>query len=435
METGKKKIGLYLFFTFILTALVVGGGVYAWMRIQQEQEDEQEIVEDEAEEDATEEADEVENEEADEEEMEDEEDADTDEEENADSDEDEEDEEESVAEIFYTKYEPNIFVYDVESGTVTQLTNYPDPEATPSYDADGNEIARASIGNISVLDESTIGFGKCATVTGDFGCGLYTLDRTTGVETELERFSADTFLILSAIYSPTRYAYLYEADSEWHLVYTNTGSDTELKLYDAAAYGRGGFVEDSAKLLFSPDGSHLFHVSTGAPPTGMDFNVYVYALASGDETVIANATQPAWLDADRIVYRSYNNAAGTGDGLHVYTMSTSTDTKLAGIADGAYNPAPRGDTIIYERPDIKQLWQYNLATNTASLFLDEALGALWATDAYVIYEAIGVCLPGDAMCGGMVDYEVEEVVVYDVAAGDSSGTISNAVSTWGMAAR
>ena len=66
--------------------------------------------------------------------------------------------------LFYVK-DSNIFSYDITTKEIKKLTTNPENSA--------------NIGISNVIDEKQIGFTRCLTVEGDYGCALFTLNTDT----------------------------------------------------------------------------------------------------------------------------------------------------------------------------------------------------------------------------------------------------------------
>lgn len=314
--------------------------------------------------------------------------------------------------LFYSE-KNNIFSYDVDTKQISKLTNYPQNESySPAYDESGKQKPSISIRDIRVIDEKNLGFGKCAIVTGDFGCGLYVLNLETNQVTEKNKLDSNMLILSSDWHSPDTFAYLVTADQKWQ-VYLNTQDGLQtLEDITIGAYGRGGYIEDSEKIRFSPDGSYVFQISTSSPRSTSDFNMYVYGVDSNTKMVLQHATQPEWVDNNKIVYRKYENE---GDGLYIYHVDSQTQEMLQGVTKDSYRPEVLlGDNkILYENNSDKQVWIYDLETGNNTLLMDMALSPIWLNSTKILYIEIEMC-NGKENCGGMFDYEVKNVALYDL---------------------
>ncbi|MFH1560976.1 MAG: hypothetical protein ABID04_00110, partial [Patescibacteria group bacterium] len=250
----------------------------------------------------------------------------------------------ATGKVFYTN-ENNIFAYDTENKQVSKLTDYPQNEDySPAYDESGKQKPNISIKSVRVIDKNNIGFGKCEIITGDFACGLYVLDLETRQVVEKKKLNKEELLLVSDWYGTDRFSYLTSGE-KWRL-YLDTSGGSKVLEELTGAYGRGGFVEDSEKIRFSPDGKYVLQISTSSPRAAEDFNVYIYTVGFDVKTVLSNATQPEWIDDNKIVYRRYN---GGGDGLYVYDVLDQTQKKIQGVKDDSYFPEVLSgeDKILY----------------------------------------------------------------------------------------
>ena len=333
--------------------------------------------------------------------------------------------------VFYTE-DTNIFAYDIESKKIYQLTSYPENESfSPAYDESGKQKPNILIQNIRVIDENNLGFGKCEIITGDFGCGIYVLNLKTNLITEKKKLDSDMLLLASDWHSSNTFSYLVTADEKWQ-VYLNTKDDHRI-LEDLIIdkYGRGGHIEDSEKIRFSPDGKYVLQISTSSPRNSLDFNIYVYGVNSDVKKVIQNATQPEWVNNNEIVYRKYEKE---GDGLYIYNLESQTQRKLQSVDRESYNPEVLlGDNkILYENIPEKQVWLHDLTTNDSVLIADLALTPVWLNANKIIFSEIEMC-NGKEGCGGMVDYEIKNIVVYDLSAKTKIGVVPELQSLYGTA--
>ncbi len=322
--------------------------------------------------------------------------------------------------VFYSEDE-NIFSYDTETQEVEKWTNYPQDDLPAS----------TGVSDIKVIDENTLGFGRCSGASGYRDCGLYLLDLKTGEVTQKLELDETYHLSRSCWFSKDKLAYLVTTDDKWRL-YLTDGSSTRLLVdLENTPYGRGGFVEDSSKLEFSPDGSRLFHISTGSPRAIVDLTTHIYNASTGEElAVIENSTQPDWLDDQRIVFRRYDADASSENGLYVYIVGSGRETKFSGVTETAYRPEvlPGTDQVLYEDNPEKQLWLYDVSSKESTLVVENALSGFWLSPTQVVYSNVTSC---GGECG-MVDYEVESIDIYDLSLGQKAGSIPGLQDTYGI---
>lgn len=304
--------------------------------------------------------------------------------------------------IFYVN-SGNIFSYDIQTKKTVQWTSYTDTSH------------HINLNGANVIDEKTLGFSRCATVTGDFACGLYTLNLETKSIIERKKLAKDEFLLTSGFATETKFAYLYTKGEKWILALYDGGSVKNLEEVDIPeAYGRGGFIEDSEKIAFSPDQKYVVYVSTGSPRGNMDFNVYVYNLAENSKDIIKDATQPQWLDSGSIIYRRYMANGGSENGLYVYDVKTKTSGKISGLMSSSYLPNVLLGTkkIVYNNYPDKQVWLFEKANGKNVKLSDWALDPIWVNESSVAFTSVEECSGGE--CDGMSDYNVLGISVFDL---------------------
>lgn len=314
--------------------------------------------------------------------------------------------------IFYSK-DNNIFSYDTKTKETVKWTNYAkDKSYSPAYDETGKQIPNIDVIDIRVIDENRIGFGKCGIVTGDFGCGLYTLDLKTKEVNEKKKLDSNMLILALDFATPNKFAYLITADKKWQVFLFDNGTLKTLEDITAEMYGRGGFIEDSEKIRFSKDGKYVLQISTSSPRSAEDFNIYVYDLTNGSKQVISGATQPQWLDSNIIVYRKYEK---NGDGLYLYNVNTKTQEKINEVDNASYNPEvlTGANKVIYTVYPDKQIWLYDLNTKKNNKILDNSINGFWVTPTKIAYEEIELC-SGEEDCEGMLDYKVKSVALFDL---------------------
>ena len=332
--------------------------------------------------------------------------------------------------VFYSK-DNNIFSYDTKTKETIKWTNdAKNKSSSPAYDETGKQIPNIEIKDIRVIDENTLGFGKCGIVTGNFGCGLYTLDLKTKEVNEKKKIDSNMLILALDFASPNKFAYLVTADQKWQVFLFENATLKTLEDLTIETYGRGGFIEDSEKIRFSKDGKYVLQISTSSPRNPSDFNIYVYDLTSGSKQVISGATQPEWLDNKIIVYRKYEK---NGDGLYLYNVDTKNQEKINGVDNASYNPTVLTGTnkVIYTLYPNKQIWFYDFNTKKNSKISDSSLNGFWVTPTKIVYEEIELC-NGKEGCGGMVDYEVKSVNIFDLESSAKIDLISDIKSTYGV---
>ncbi len=300
--------------------------------------------------------------------------------------------------LFYVK-DNNIYSIDIGSKTTVQFTTF------LTGTGGGN------IGQIEVIDETTLGFSRCVIVTNDFGCTLNTLNLTDKKITEKEKLDPKSMIIQFGFFSTSKYAYEITTDTKWQVISVNNAVKTTLVDVAMAAYGRGGFKEDSNKISYSPDGNNLLHISTGNPRATTDFNTYVFNLVANTNQKITESTQPEWLDNVTIIYRRY--AGGAGDGLYTFNINTAAKSKITVLANTSYEPEIQDGKVLYFEDAGDDVWLYNVNTGTYAELVSSASDAFWVTTTDVAYYTTTPCTPTN--CEGMNtdDFESTGMEIYN----------------------
>lgn len=309
--------------------------------------------------------------------------------------------------LFYPK-DNNIYSYDVVTKATDNWTNY---EGKKEDDVNSSLVY---FYDIKVIDENTLGYGRCEIVTGDFGCSIDVLDLVNKSISEKKKLGKDMNILNVGFYSEDKFSYLITTDKKWQVYLYDNGNEKVLEDMDNNLMGRGGSEEDVSEIEYSNDGKYMFQISTSTPRSVGDFNVYLYNLIDGSKQVIPDATSPDWVDNEKIVYRS---RANKGDGLYLYNVNTKTKTKIKEIDKDAYKPSVNYGTgkILYTLFSPKQIWLYDLNTKENIKVKDNATYGYWISPKVMVYNRIKLC-NGDETCEGvsMSDYEVLSKGIYDI---------------------
>jgi hypothetical protein len=336
--------------------------------------------------------------------------------------------------LFYEK-DNNIYSLDVVLKKEIQWTNYPkNPGYSPAYDDNGNQIPSISFRKINIIDKNSIGFGMCATISGDYGCGLYTLQLSNKSIIEKIHLSSNTYIVDIGFYSPEKFAYLTvrsdqsSKQSYWEFIFSDEESIRTLLSFPINAYGRGSFVEDSQEIRFSENGRYVLQIATSSPLKAFDSNVYIYNLTDFSTEVIENATQPRWLNNNTIVYRHYKNIASymdntEGGRLYIYNINTHSSQKIDAIAKGAYHPVVLDENkILYSVVEDRTLWIYDFQKKEIKEVLESAYRGAWISENLIAYISIINC-EGRENCGGPGgDYENNDIEILNLNSLTSSKT-------------
>lgn len=335
--------------------------------------------------------------------------------------------------VFYSDSN-NIFAYDIESKKISQLTSFPKNEShSPAYDESGKQKPNISILDIRVIDENNLGFGKCEIIRSDYACSLNVLNLKTNTVSEKKRLGSDMLLLTSDWHDPDTFSYLVTEGMKWQLFLSTNNDLQTLEDITTEVYGRGGYIEDSQKIRFSPDGKHLLHISTSSPRNISDFNIHIYGVNTDQKHLIQQATQPEWLNDNEIVYRKYDKV---GDGLYIYSLNNQAKKKIQGVDKDSYNPEVlRGENktvIAYENPQNKQVWTHDVTTNNNTLIADMALSPIWLNPNKLIFYSVELC-DDSVNCPAMQDYKVKNISVYDMSAKTIVSTIPEIYSLFSTA--
>ncbi len=222
--------------------------------------------------------------------------------------------------MFYVK-DSNIFSYDITTKEIKKLTSYPENSA--------------NIGISNVIDEKQIGFTRCLTVEGDYGCALFTLNTDTLKVEERKKLGKSEH---SQGATETKFAYAFFKGNKWSLVYENNGVVKILEdITMTEEFGRGGLLKIVVRLHSLLTRS-IFYRFRQRLLELLWILLFMYDLSNDKKDVIDNATQPQWMDSNLIVYRSYDEETQKGDGLYIYNVKTKKSEKINGVVDASYLP-------------------------------------------------------------------------------------------------
>lgn len=330
----------------------------------------------------------------------------------------------AAGKIFYEK-DNNIFSYDTKTKQIEKWTNYPkNKDYSPAYDESGKQIPSISIRDIDVIDKNTLGFAKCGVIVGDFGCGLYLLDLRTKDITQKKKLDNEDLLSNSGWFNQNRFAYLMTTkrnNGRWQLFLANDNETKLLVDLSSEGMGRGGFIEDSEKIEFSPNGNYFFHISTASARAIEDFTTHIYDAITGKElSIIQNSTMPSWIDNQRIIFRRYIRGDNLKNGLYVYNLNSKIETKVESISSDAYDPevlSDEGKVVYRTDPDHwsytdKKLWLYDLNSGENRLLLNNVNSGYWLSPTKIVFQEIELCSESEAC--GTANYKVKAIGIYDL---------------------
>lgn len=304
--------------------------------------------------------------------------------------------------IYYTdRY--NIYKAGKSGENQTQLTEYTASEDVPLIE-------------VELINDNTIGFGKCNTVENDFGCTIYQLDiQTKEVDTVYE-LDGKYYLYNLTWLDQDKYTYAVSDDENILVIYFDGTKDNQLRSITLPSGGRGGFIEDDSQLKFSPEGDKLFFINTGAR-SGMDFNVDIFDLEGELIDKIRDATMPAWLDNDSIVYRQYSNDdAGY---LYIRDLNTKESEKIEKSKIAAYNPKVNNDKIAFwEANGLGNTYVIDTAQNELTTISEDSAYILWLSEREVIFAKTRACTENECQSPESMEYfnqfVVDKYFIYDL---------------------
>jgi len=324
--------------------------------------------------------------------------------------------------VFYVK-DNNIFSYDVETLVTDQWTTFgANPKKSPTYDSNGNQIPNISIVGLSLVDPNTLGFGQCSIIINNFGCSLSTINLATKAISLKKSLNNDEYLLALDFHTADTFAYLVDGKTKWRLAFVEANTTVSyLQDIPANVYGRGGFKEDSLKMRFSNDGKYLFEIATSSPIDSTDFSVYVYNLFDGTNQKIENATQPAWLDNKKIIFRRYQDG-----GFFIYDADTKASTQITGIGADGFEPHTlrNQSKVLYHLNNTAVVHEYDLSTNTDKLLISNAMNALYVNDSKLVFNEMKPCTPDE--CMEATGWQSSAIKIFDLTTNSVVGIIKGA---------
>ncbi len=278
--------------------------------------------------------------------------------------------------IFFVE-DKNVFMIDKTGENKVQITDF--SETDFGYPQ-----------SLQVIDNEYLGFYKCDTETGNFNCGIYRVSVDSKQLEEIIHEEPKNFVLQLGWDDKNTFAYTVENSQEggWSIFLSKNGSKTTLNEIPSGMYGRGGFVEDSSKISFSPDGTKIFQIATSSPRDPMDFNVYVFDLSSNQLAKIENSTQPAWLDDGTIIFRR------TNEGLYSFSLSSKTERKYEGVSSQAYEPEVldgKMKVVYWLNEDNGQVWLLDASSGEYEMLLNNAADPLWLSEEEILLAETREC--------------------------------------------
>lgn len=289
--------------------------------------------------------------------------------------------------IFYIQQE-NIYEYDLVDKTSRQLTFNEVQENGPYID----------VKDIVVIDANTIGYGKCEVVSGDYGCGIYTMSLDTLENNNVKELSKDSLLLQVGFYSKTKFAYTITTNpnpqsnqSLYKFIYFENGAERVLNEVSFLAYGRGGAPEDSQKIDFSMNGQYVLQINTASPIKIFDDTIYLYDLINNKNYRIEDATKPNWQNNKEIIFRRYSEGY-----LYTYNLEDQSTLRLPNIPQSSSNPKKLNDNEFIFTSD--GVWRYNLETNEKFFLFENAVNIIVVNSKNIVYQEMLACAVPEDRC-------------------------------------
>ncbi len=327
------------------------------------------------------------------------------------------------SELFYVQDQTQIYSYDAAAKKVTQWNN-----GSAQTGVEGHPDT--DIENLKRIDANTLGFSRCDVVPDDYNCALYTLDLRSNQVSKRKAFGPDDLLNSVGWGGINKVGYINTAGKKWEMVVQDGRNKIVLKTIEDAMGGRGGSREDSRAIKFSPSSNKVFYIDTAPPDTGVDYTVYIYDLKTNQKLEIAEATQPAWLSDNEIVYRDINDQV-----LKVYNLGTQSSQSLPGAKQDAFYPQvlKNSGKILYETYPEKEAYVFNTQTDKNEKIADMAQGPVWISEKLIAYEELEPCPASgcEESYGGEPIHE-RSVVIFNLDSKQKLGYLPNIESTWSL---
>ncbi|MDD3648171.1 MAG: hypothetical protein PHS44_06785 [Candidatus Dojkabacteria bacterium] len=292
------------------------------------------------------------------------------------------------AKMYYTdKY--NIFESEATGKNPAQLTQY-------------NTEERGELRELELIDDSFLGFVRCLTAQDSVNCVILSLNPQTKEVKTVNEIDDNKFLENISWQDKDRYVYSIVDGTNLSINYFNGSTSQELKTIALPEGSRGKFIEDDARLRFSPEKDKFLSIYTTAR-TGFDFTIDVIDLEGDLIAKIKNATNPVWIDNDHIVYRKYsNNEAGY---LYNYDLETQLAIRVEKSTSAAYSPKVFGNKMVFW--DATGLGKTNLLDfdkNELTAVSENSAYIIWLSDKEVIFAKTRACQTNECDDPESLDY-------------------------------
>lgn len=292
----------------------------------------------------------------------------------------------------------NIFQARDFGDDVRQLTDYKDEK-------------EYKIGSMQVIDNEHIGYFKCGSDSEDTGCKIYKVVVPTE-EVILVR-TIDKSLKLSRLAWADLSTYAYTTvnsnGTSVNIEYVHDNNVKKIERFPPNVKGdRGIFIEDSSKLIFSPEKDRLAYIDTTAG-RGFNFTVYIYDVNGGIVDKIVDATMPVWKDKDTIIYRRYaNNDAGY---LYKRDLVKKESSRITYSHEASYDPVIQGNFLVWwEMGGSGNTYVYDVTKSKGELLEQGSAYPVWIGKNEIMYAKTRECGQEECMDPGTIDLETQFLV-------------------------
>lgn len=284
----------------------------------------------------------------------------------------------------------NVFISDKNGKNKEQLT---------SYSEDGQ------IQSLQLIDGAYLGYFKCESAATELVCNIIKLEIATKKEESIKQFVSGAALQYVSWADSENFAYAIKEKVRGtvSVIYESSPTERVLLEYDSITSTRRSFIEDDQQLTFSPNKQHLYYINTQGKE-GFDFTIYVYDVTGSELDIIEEATMPAWLDDETILYRAYSNSSAGN--FYKRDIEKRMSDKLI-TPSAVYSPQVWDKKVLYwEAGSTGSTYVYNLSTGRNGLIDKNTAFGVWLSENEIIYANVRACQEGECIVGTM-DYETQ----------------------------
>lgn len=308
----------------------------------------------------------------------------------------------------------NIYVSDKDGSNKVRLTEY----------QDGTFLK-----DLKLINETTLGFYRCEGSLGDFGCKILTVNITTKEVTTVREVDPNALLVQTDWINEDGYVYSAQYHNQSRLVgiYVKNELETQIFEHEFRRGDRDDFIEDDSQIRFSPKGDKIYQIYTKGGQ-GFDFTVYVFDLRGNGLDEIENATYPAWVDNDTVVYRRYSNK--TSGYLYLRDLKSNKSARVERSSMAAYGPEVSGGRMFYwEASGLGSTYVYDFARGEGSLLYENSAYPKVLSDEEILIALTRSCRDEECEDYGTREYETQFVVDMFVVLNLTSGEKSRIESS------